>query len=90
MLEQLCKAGIIREVGDETEMESSFINPEIILTKGNIVKLVIDARNLNSITGLSKYSWPLEPIGSLLTRLNGNYSTKSDLCSAYNQVPLTE
>ena len=77
-------------MGDDTEMGSSFINPVIILPKGNIVKLVIDARYLNSITDLSKYSWPLEPIGSLLTRLNGNYFTTSDLCSAYNQVPLTE
>ena len=82
LLEQLCKAGIIREMGDDTEMGSSFINPVIILPKGNIVKLVIDARYLNSITDLSKYSWPLEPIGSLLTRLNGNYFTTSDLCSA--------
>ena len=90
LLNHLCKAGIIREMGDETEMGSSFINPVIILPKGNIVKLVIDARYLNSITDLSKYSWPLEPIGSLLTRLNGNYFTTSDLCSAYNQVPLTE
>ena len=90
LLDQLCKAGIIREMGDDTEMGSSFINPVIILPKGNILKLVIDARYLNSITDLSKYSWPLEPIGSLLTRLNGNYFTTSDLCSAYNQVPLTE
>ena len=88
--DQLCKAEIIREMGDDTEMGSSFINPVFILPKGNIVKLVIDARSLNSITDLSKYSWPLEPIGSLLARFNGNYFTTSDLCSAYNQVPLTE
>ena len=77
-------------MGGDTEMGSSYINPVIILPKGNIMKLVIDARYLNSITDLSKNSWPLEPIGSLLTRLNGNYFTTSDLCSAYNQVPLTE
>ena len=77
-------------MGDDTEMGSSFINPVIILPEGNIVELVIDASYLNSITDQSKYSWPLEPIGSLLTRLNRNYFTTSDLCSAYNQVPLTE
>ena len=77
-------------MGDDTEMGSSFINPVIILPKGNIVKLVIDSRYLNSITDLSKCSRPLEPIGSLLTTLNGNYFITSDLCSAYNQVPLTE
>ena len=90
LLEQLCKAGITREMGDNTEMGSSFINTVIILPIENIVKLVIYARYLNSITNLSKYSWPLEPIGSLLTRLNGNYFTTRDLCSAYNQVPLTK
>ena len=61
-----------------------------ILPKINTVKLVIDARYLNSITDLSRYSWPLEPIGSLLTRLKANFFTTSDHCSAYNQVPLTE
>ena len=90
LLEQLCKTGIIREMGNDKEMGSEFINPIIILRKGNTVKLVIDARYLNSITDLSRYSWPLEPIGSLLTRLKGNFFTTSDLCSAYNQVPLTE
>ena len=90
LLVELCKAGIIKEMGNDKEMGSEFINPIIILPKGNIVKLVIDARYLNSITDLSRYSWPLEPIGSLLTRLKGNYFTTSDLCSAYNQVPLTE
>ena len=77
-------------MGSNTEMGSEFINPIIILPKGNIVKLVIDARYLNSITDLSHYSWPLEPIGSLITKLKGNFFTTSDLCSAYNQVPLTE
>ena len=33
LIEQICKAGIIREMGDDTEMGSSFINPVIILTK---------------------------------------------------------
>ena len=88
--DQLCKSGIIREMGSNTEMASEFINPIIILPKGNIVKLAIDARYLNSITDLSCYSWPLEPIGSLITKLKGNFFTTSDLCSAYNQVPLTE
>ena len=59
-------------MGDDTETGSSFINLVIILPKGNIVKLVLDARYLNSITELSKYSWSLEPIGSLLTILNCN------------------
>ena len=53
-------------------MGSEVINHIEILPKGNIVKLVIDARYSNSITDLSRYSWPLEPIGSLITKLIGN------------------
>ena len=89
-MEQLCKTGIIREMSNDKEMGSEFINPIKILPKGNKVKLVVDARYLNSITDLSGHSWPLEPIGSLLTRLKGNFFTTSDLCLAFNQVPLTE
>ena len=77
-------------MGSNTEMGSEFINPIIIVPKGNIMKLAIDARDLNSIFYLSRYSWPLEPIGSLITKLKGNLFTTSDLCSAYNQVLLTE
>ena len=51
---------------------------------------MIDDRYLNSITDLSKYSWLLEPVQSLLIRLNGVYFTTSELASAYNQVPLSE
>ena len=48
------------------------------------------SRYLNSITDLSNYSWPLEPVQMLLTRLDAVYYTTSDLASAYNQVPLSE
>ena len=77
-------------MGSKTEMGSECINPIIVLSKGNIVKLVIDSRYLNSITDLSRYSWPLEPIGSFITKTKENFFTTSDLCSAYNQVPLTQ
>ena len=55
-------------MGNDREVGSEFINPIIILPKGNTVKLVIDAQYLNSITDLSRYPWPLKTIGSLLTR----------------------
>ena len=77
-------------MGSDVEMGSLFTNPIIILPKGDTVKLVIDARYLNSITDLSNYSWPLEPVQMLLTKLDGTYYTTSDLASAYNQVPLSE
>ena len=71
-------------------MGTEFINPVIILPKGDKVKLVIDARYLNSITDLSSYHWPLEPMDTLLTRVNGKIFTTSDMANAYHQVPLTE
>ena len=90
LLNALQRAGIIREMGSDVEVGSLFTNPIIILTKGDTVKLVIDARYLNSITDFSNYSWPLEPVQMLLTRLDGVYYTTSDLASAYNQVLLSE
>ena len=88
--EQLCKSCIIREMGNDKAIRSEFISTIINLPKGNTIKLVIDARYLNSIIDLSRYSWPLETIGTLLTKLKENYFTTSDLCLAYNQEPLTE
>ena len=70
-------------------MNSWFVNPIIILPKKDYVKLVIDARYLNSITDTSNSSWPLEPLHVLITRVNGSYFTSSDLSCAYHQVPLT-
>ena len=71
-------------------MGSYFINPVILIPKGDKIKLVIDARYLNSITDLTHYSWPLEPLSTLLQKFKGKYFCTSDLSSAYNQVPLTE
>ena len=71
-------------------MGSIINNPVIILPEGDTVKLIIDARYLNSITDLPNYSWPLEPEQMLLTRLDGVYYTTSDLASFYNQAPLSE
>ena len=71
-------------------MSSWFSNPVIILPKKDYVKLVIDARDLNSKTDTSNSSWPLEPLNVLMTRINGTIFTSSDLSSAYNKVPLTE
>ena len=77
-------------MGSDVEMGPLFTNLIIILPKGDAVNLVIDARYLNSITDLSNYSWPLEPVQMLLTRLDGVCYSTSDLASAYNQVPLSE
>ena len=89
-MDELIQAGIIRELIENDNMNSWFVNPVNILPKKDYVKLVIDARHLNSIIDKSNSSWPLEPLNVLMTRITGNIFTSSDLSSAYNQVPLTE
>ena len=89
-MDELIQAGIIRELNEHDDLNSWFVNPIIILPKNDYVKLVIDARYLNSITDTSNSSWPLEPLQVLMTRVNGAYFTSSDLSCAYHQVPLTE
>ena len=90
LMDELIRAGIIRELNENDYINSWFVNPVIILPKKDYVKLVIDARYLNSITDTSNSSWPLEPLNVIMTRITGTIFTSSDLSSAYNQVPLTE
>ena len=62
LLTRLKDADIIREMGDDDEMGSFFVNPKILMPRNDYVKLVIDARYLNSVTDLTNYSWLLEPV----------------------------
>ena len=89
LLTQLKDADIIREMGDDDEMGPLFVNPIILMPKGDYVKLVIDARFLNSVTDLTNYSWLLEPVQMIMIRLNGIFFSVSDLSCAYHQVPLS-
>ena len=89
LLTQLKDADIIREMGDDDEMGSLFVNPIILMPKGDYVKLVIDAQFLNSVTDLTNYSWPLEPVQMIMTRVNGKFFSVKDLSCAYHQVPLS-
>ena len=88
LLTQLKDADIIREMGDD-EMGSPFVNPIILMPKNDYVKLVIDARYLNSVTDLTNYSWPLEPVQMIMSRVSGKFFSVSDLSCAYHQVPLS-
>ena len=45
--------------------------------------------DINSITDLTTYSWPLEPVQMLMTRSNRKDFTASDLSCNYHQVPLS-
>ena len=73
LLTQLKDADNIRELGDDDEMGSLFVNQIILMPKNNYVKLVIDARYLNSVTDLTIYSRPSEPLQMIMTRVNGKY-----------------
>ena len=86
LMDELIQAGTIRELNENDDMNSWFVNPVIILPKKDYVKLVLEAR----ITDTSNCSWPLEHLQVLMTRINGSYFTSSDLSCDYHQVPLTE
>ena len=69
---------------------NTFTNPVIILRKGESLKIVLDARYLNSMIDESKCNWSIEPEDAALTRINGTVFTTADLNSAYNQIPLDD
>ena len=58
-MDELIQAGITRELTEHDDLKSWFVNPIIVLPKNDYVKLVIDARYLNSITDTSNSSWSL-------------------------------
>ena len=89
LLTQLEDADIIREMGDDDEMGSLFLNPIILMPKNDYVKLVIDEKYLNSVTDLTNYSCLLEPMQMIMTRVNGKVFSVSDLSCAYHHVPLS-
>ena len=60
------------------------------MPKINYVKLVIDASYLNWVTNLTNYSWLLEAVQMIMTRVNGNTFSISVLSCTYHQVLLTQ
>ena len=92
LLDILEQYEIISPVNKEEEPKgNTFINPVIILAKGEeSLKIVLEARYLNSLIDESKGNWPIEPIQVILTKIKGKYFTTADMNSAYNQMPLDE
>ena len=88
-IKQLKNAEIIREMGDGDKMGSIFVNPIIMMPKNDYVKLVLTARYLNSVTDLTYYSWPLEPIRMIMTRVNEKFFSVNDLSCDFHEVPLS-
>ena len=75
LVTQLKEADIIREVGDVDEMGSLFANPIILMPKIGCGKLVIDGHYFNSVIDLTNFSWPLEPVQMIKTRVNGKFTS---------------
>ena len=91
LLDILEQYEIISSVNKEEQPKgNTFINPVIILAKGEPLKIVLDARYLNSLIDETKCNWPIEPIQVILTKINGKYFTTADINSAYNQMPLDQ
>ena len=75
LLDILEQYEIISPVNKEEQPKgNTFINPVTILAKGESLKIVLDARYLNSLIDESKCNWPIEPIQITLAKINGNIS----------------
>ena len=91
LLDILEQYEIIASVNKEEQPKgNTFINPVIFLAKDESLKIVLDARYLNSLIDESKCNWPIEPLQVILTKINGKNFTTADMNSAYNQMPLDE
>ena len=91
LLDILEQYEIISPVNTEEQPKgNTIINPVIILAKSESLKIVLDARYLNSLIDELKCNWPIEPIQVILTKINGKCFTTADMNSAYNQIPLDD
>ena len=94
LLKELEKYNIIKQIGsspqDKPVYGTTYLNPLIIIPKGDTIKCVLDARHLNSNTEQSDESWPIEPLAPQLARANKKYKSAIDLMYAYAHTPLEE
>ena len=76
LLLELEKYNIIKQIGSTSDEKhtigTTFLNPLIIIPKGDAIKVVFDARHLNSNTNQELESWPIEPLAPQLARANKN------------------
>ena len=64
--------------------------PLIIIPKRYAIKVVLDARRLNSNTNQELEPWPIEPLAPQLARANKKYKSTIDLMYTYARTPLDE
>ena len=86
LLTELEKYNIIKQVGSSSDEKhtigTTFLNALFIIPKGDSVKVVLDARHLNSNTNQELESWPIEPLAPQLARANKKYKSTIDLMYA--------
>ena len=75
---------------DKTVYGTTYLNPLLIISKGDTVKCVLDARHFHSNTEQSDESWPIEHLAPQLARANKKYKSAYDLMYAYAHTPLDE
>ena len=85
---------IIKQIGSTSDEKhtigTTILNPLIIIPKGDAIKVVSDARHLNSNTNQELDSCPIEPLAPQLARTNKKYKSTIDLMYAYAHTPLDE
>ena len=94
LLKELENYNIIKQIGsspqDNPVYGTTYLNPLIIIPKGDTMKSVLDARHLNFNTEQPDESWPIEPLAPQLARANKKYKCAIDLMYAYTHTPLDE
>ena len=94
LFKELENYNIIKQIGssprDKPVYGTTYLNPLIIIPKGDTIKCVLDARHLNSNTEQSDDSWPIEPLAPQLARANKKYKSAIDLMYATAHTPLDE
>ena len=74
LLKELEIYNIIKQIGsssqDKLVYSTTYLNPLIIIPKGDFIKCVLDARHLNSNIEQSDNPWPIEPLAPQLARAN--------------------
>ena len=92
LLVKLEKYNIIKQIGSTPDEKhtigTTFLNPLIIIPKGEAINVVLDARHLNSNTDQEFESWPIKPLAPQVARANKKYKSTIDLMYAYAHTPL--
>ena len=94
LLVELENNNMIKQIGSTPDEKhtigTTFLNPLIIIPKGDAIKVVLDARHLNSNTNQEFESWPIKTLAPQLARANEKYKSTIDLMNAYAHTPLDE